>query len=53
MRNYKFQPFEFGRVPELRPNVPDERNDPDFIHRPDKYDEDFIWDGETMDEEKT
>ena len=41
------------RVPEYRPAVPGDRNDPDFLHRPDKYDQDFIWDGETMDEEKT
>ena len=52
MRNDKLFPFKFDRVPELRPNTMDERNDPDFIHRPDKYDEDYIWDGETMDEEK-
>ena len=53
MRNGKFRPVKSDRVPELRPEIPDERNDPDFIYRPDKYDADFIWDGETMDEEKT
>lgn len=55
MRNNQF--FHVGRVPhsvpEYRPDVLGERCDPDIIHRPDKYDHDFIWDGETMDEEKT
>ncbi len=40
-------------VPEYRPDVLGERSDPDIFHRPDKYDNDFIWDGETMDEDKT
>ena len=29
-----------------------EKNDPDMIYIQDKYDTDFIWDGETIDEEK-
>lgn len=52
MRNSKFHHGEFTGVPEYSPDVLDERSDPDYIHRPDKYDSDFIWDGETMDEEK-
>ncbi len=49
--------FEAGRdprsVPEYTPRIPGESSDPDFIHRTDKYDADYIWDGESMDEEKT
>ncbi len=40
-------------VPEYYPVLPGERSDPDIMHKPDKYDNDFIWDGETMDEEKS
>ena len=39
-------------VPEWHPGYPGERSDPDSIYRPDKYSNDFIWDGETVDEEK-
>ena len=39
-------------VPEYRPGYPGERTDPDVMYKPDKYDNDFIWDGETMDDEK-
>lgn len=28
-------------------------SDPDMIHFTNKYDNDYIWDGETMDEDKT
>lgn len=41
------------RVAEFCPDIWDDRNDPDALHQPDKYDNDFIWDGETVDEEKT
>jgi len=41
-----------GSVPEYRPGYPGERTDPDVMYKPDKYDNDFIWDGETMDDEK-
>lgn len=54
MRNYSY--FHGGRdvrsVPEYRPDVLGERCDPEAIHRADRYDNDYIWDGETMDEEK-
>ncbi len=39
-------------VPEYRPDLLGERNDPDVLHRPDRYDADSVWDGETVDEEK-
>ena len=39
-------------VPEYRPDLLGERNDPDVLHRPDRYDTDAVWDGETVDEEK-
>ena len=41
------------RVPRSDPNLREEMTDPDFLYRPDKYDADYIWDGETVDEDKT
>ncbi len=54
MRNEKFLPqgTDPRSVPEYRPDFWGERSDPEQLHRPDKYDNDFIWDGETMDEDK-
>ena len=40
------------RVPVHSPAMPGDKDDPDFLHSPDGYDTDFIWDGETLDEEK-
>lgn len=35
-----------------RPDIEGEMSEPERIHHPNPYDNDFIWDGESMDEEK-
>ncbi len=54
MRN----PYSFRSGRDLRsdvtsfPSYEEDIADPEVIHSVDKYDSDYIWDGETMDEEK-
>ncbi len=50
--NYKGAGRDPRSVPEYRPNIEGEMSEPERIHRTDRYDNDFIWDGESMDEEK-
>lgn len=45
-------PFSKNSISSDFLNIQREQNDPDIIYTQDKYDTDFIWDGETIDEEK-
>ena len=55
MGNGQFEKLGKGqeRVPLNYSDMWDEKSDPDKLHCPDKYDNDFIWDGETVDDEKS
>lgn len=54
MKNpYRFQAgrdmrSEFG----YPPVIPGDMSDPEKLYSADRYDSDYIWDGESMDEEK-
>ena len=54
MRN----PYSFQSGRDIRsegnffPDIKEDISDPEVIHSVDKYDSDYIWDGESMDEEK-
>ena len=51
-RNFLRAGNEMRCVPEYRPDVLGERNDPDAVHGQDPYDAEFVGDCETVDEEK-
>ncbi|MDD6308957.1 MAG: hypothetical protein PUB07_06380 [Clostridia bacterium] len=39
-------------VPTYRPDIEGDMSNPERIHQADVFDSDYIWDGESMDEEK-